>query len=389
MTIASPPAFLISAAASSQAGALRRDTTTLAPCEREMHGDRLADALARAGDDGDLAGEVEKRRCHVVSSRDEPGRHNTLCRPALDARPSARQRSMPPGRLATSAEAGLLQDRRGLRRAAAGAAHRDDRLVLAAAPARASASSPSGTSVAPRIWPSGPVNSSGSRTSSTCTLARFSSSQCGSISQTPAKVKRSGAQVGIVRRARVVVAGLAAAQIGRHRLVDLLGMRQVEVLHVADVVALADLAAEPRIELLLLGDAGRRSGRDSRAPDRAGRSRAARRCARAPSGRARARRPAGSRCGREPRIMHAVAGEGHALVVEHVGHAAVGVAGRRAHLERAAAEARRDRRPSAGGRRPRRRSPRRARSGCRAAASAARRRSRGRHGRASPASTRA
>ena len=31
MTIASPPAFLISAAASSQTGALRDDTTTLAP----------------------------------------------------------------------------------------------------------------------------------------------------------------------------------------------------------------------------------------------------------------------------------------------------------------------------------------------------------------------
>src|SRR3569623_1786841 len=33
--------------------------------------------------------------------------------------------------------------------------------------------------------------------------------------------------------------------------------RQIEVLHVADIVALADLAAEPGIELLLLGDAGR------------------------------------------------------------------------------------------------------------------------------------
>ena len=32
MTIASPPAFLISAAASSQAGALRLETTTRAPC---------------------------------------------------------------------------------------------------------------------------------------------------------------------------------------------------------------------------------------------------------------------------------------------------------------------------------------------------------------------
>ena len=52
------------------------------------------------------------------------------------------------------------------------------------------------TSVAPRMWPSGPVNSLGSRTSTTLTLARFSSSQCGSTSQTPPKVKRSGAQCG-------------------------------------------------------------------------------------------------------------------------------------------------------------------------------------------------
>ena len=46
------------------------------------------------------------------------------------------------------------------------------------------------------MWPSGPVNSLGSRTSTTRTLARFSSSQCGSTSQTPPKVKRSGAQLG-------------------------------------------------------------------------------------------------------------------------------------------------------------------------------------------------
>jgi hypothetical protein len=86
-------------------------------------------------------------------------------------------------------------------------------------------------------------------------LARFSSSQCGSTSQTPPKVKRSGAQCG---GHAGFVAGLAAAQVGRQRLVDLLRMRQVEVLHVADVVALADLAdlaTEPWVELLLLGDA--------------------------------------------------------------------------------------------------------------------------------------
>jgi len=59
-------------------------------------------------------------------------------------------------------------------------------------------------------------------------------------------------------RWRGLVAGLAATQVGRHRLVDLLRMRQVEVLHVADIVAFADLAAQPGIEPLLLGDAADR-----------------------------------------------------------------------------------------------------------------------------------
>ena len=115
------------------------------------------------------------------------------------------------------------------------------------------------------------------------------------------------------------------------------GMRQVEVLHVADEVALADLAAQPRIELLLLGDAGggepaivvrrieqaglgqREDARPHRAVERA-------RVALLEVGAARAA------------DHDAVAGEGHALVVEHVGDAAVGVAGRGAHFQRAAAE---------------------------------------------------
>ena len=235
------------------------------------------------------------------------------------------------------------------------------------------------------MWPSGPLNSLGSRTSSTCTLARFSSSQCGSTSQTPPKVKRSGAQRGSGGAAGLV-AGLAAAQVGRHRLVDLLGMRQVEVLHVADIVALADLAAQARIELLLLGDAGRgepaivvrrieQAGLGQREDARAHRAIERARVALLEVGAARAA------------DQDAVAGEGHALVVEHVGDAAVGVAGRRAHFERAPAE--RDavavgQQPVGARRRP---PPPPARCRCRASASAARRRSRGRHGRGSRAST--
>jgi hypothetical protein len=42
-------------------------------------------------------------------------------------------------------------------------------------------------------------------------------------------------------------------------------MRQAEVRHVADEVALAHRFAEPRVVELLLADAGRRSGRGSRA----------------------------------------------------------------------------------------------------------------------------
>ena len=114
-------------------------------------------------------------------------------------------------------------------------------------------------------------------------------------------------------------------------------MRQVEVLHVADIVALADLAAKPRIELLLLGDAGRgeaaivvrrieQAGLGQREDARAHRAVERARVALLEVGAARAA------------DQHAVAGEGHALVVEHVGDAAVGVAGRRPHLERAAAE---------------------------------------------------
>ena len=63
----------------------------------------------------------------------------------------------------------------------------------------------------------------------------------------PANVNVSGAQRRLGRQRRVGL-GPAAAQVRRHRDVDQLRMRQPEVVHVADEVRLADLAAEARIE---------------------------------------------------------------------------------------------------------------------------------------------
>ena len=85
--------------------------------------------------------------------------------------------------------------------------------------------------------------------------------------------------------------------------------------------------------------------------------------------------------------QQAVAGEGHALVVEHVGQAAVGVAGRGAHLERRRPNVDDGRRAPDSGR-PRR-APLASASTIRlpSAASTARRRSHGRHGHGSRAST--
>ena len=69
----------------------------------------------------------------------------------------------------------------------------------------------------------------------------------------PANVKVSGAHAGS-SDGGVVPCGLAAMQIGRHRDVHQLRMRQAQVAHVADEIALADLAAQPRIEAALLLD---------------------------------------------------------------------------------------------------------------------------------------
>ena len=136
---------------------------------------------------------------------------------------------------------------------------------------------------------------------------------------------------------RCFVPGLAAAQIGGHRLVDLLRVRQVEVLHVSDIVAFADLAAQPGIEPLLLGDAADREATiivcrieqavlGQREDARADRAIEGARIALLEVGAAGAA------------DQQAIAGEGHALIVEHIGDAARGVAGRRPDLERPLAE---------------------------------------------------
>jgi len=55
-----------------------------------------------------------------------------------------------------------------------------------------------------------------------------------------------------------LVGRAAASQVGRHRDVDLLRVRQADVVHVAHEVTLVDVAAQARVEAALLADAGHR-----------------------------------------------------------------------------------------------------------------------------------
>ena len=70
----------------------------------------------------------------------------------------------------------------------------------------------------------------------------------------PAKVKVSGAQPGSAPAAGSLRRAGRICRLAGTALVDLLGMRELEIGHVADEVAEPDLAAEPRIEAPLLGD---------------------------------------------------------------------------------------------------------------------------------------
>ena len=63
----------------------------------------------------------------------------------------------------------------------------------------------------------------------------------------------------IGRTRHCCVIGHAGAQVRGHRDVDLLGMRQMQVFHEQDEVALVGLAADPRVVGSLLGDSGHRA----------------------------------------------------------------------------------------------------------------------------------
>ena len=147
-------------------------------------------------------------RARRVLSPAASGAATAYIPPISTAWPSPRQRSMPPVRLATWAKPARCRIDRRLRRAGARAADGDQRAVARQLVRRARPSSPSGISFAPRMCPSGPTNSSGSRTSMISTSAAVSSSDCGAISQTPAKVK-------VERRPRLLVGALVAAPAGR------------------------------------------------------------------------------------------------------------------------------------------------------------------------------
>ncbi len=275
--------------------------------------------------------ELRKPRPVPRRSRLEPALHAAAL--AAPAQHAARQ-------VGDVGEARLLQDRRGMGRAAAGAADRHDRSVprqlLGAGRELAQRHQGGAVDVPKRpgefVRLAHVEHLHGGEVLFEPVRLDFPDAREGEAQRRPGRIQEAG-----LRGLRGVVAGPAAAQVGRHCLVDLLGVRQVEVLHVAGIVGLADLAAQSRIEFLLLADAGdgeaaivvrrieqaglgqREDAAAHRAVERAG-------VALLEIGAARAT------------DHYTVAGEGHALVVEHVGHAAAGMARRRPDLERALAE---------------------------------------------------
>ena len=196
---------------------------------------------------------------------------------------------------------------------------------------------PSGISVAPWMCPSEPSNSSGSRTSTICTFGSVLFERARLDLPDAGEGEGQRRPAGIGRAAARSAVRAAAAQVGRHRDVDLLRMRQAQVVHVADEVGLADVAAQPRVEAALLVDAG-----DGQSAIVVGRIEQARR-------RQRQDLPCTERyiaCGvallevgaAAAADQQAIAGEGHAFVIEHVGDAAMRVARRGAHFQLALAE---------------------------------------------------
>ena len=84
-----------------------------------------------------------------------------------------------------------------------------------------------------------------------CTSRVSSPRAEGSISQIPATVKRSGAQCGPLSSSTGPT-GAPSLEVAGHGDVEQLRVRQVEVLHVADEVLLADRIRHPRVEPVLL-----------------------------------------------------------------------------------------------------------------------------------------
>ena len=130
----------------------------------------------------------------------------------------------------------------------------------------------------------------------------------------------------------------AALEIGRHGDIDLLGMRQAQIGHVAAEIAFAQLAAQARVEAALFGDAagGQAAvvvGGIEQAAVRQGKDLVM-------DGSVEPARVALLEVGPAAAPdQQAVAGERHRAVVQNVGDAAAGVAGRRAHREMTLAEA--------------------------------------------------
>ena len=126
--------------------------------------------------------------------------------------------------------------------------------------------------------------------------------------------------------------GPAAAQIRRHGHVESLGMRQIQIVHVAGEVALADLAAQARVVAPLFRHAGHRQAVVVMARvDQAGRRQREQLLM---HGGIEARRAALLKIGAAAAAdQQAVAAESTAFIVEHVTQAAVGVAGRGAHAK--------------------------------------------------------
>src|SRR5256886_2618155 len=232
-------------------------------------------------------------------------------------------------------KARVLQHDRGLRRARARTAHGDDGTV-ARKLARASGELPERNQLRAVNAPERAVIFVGLAHVDDLNVGRVFLERVGLDLPDAREGKCQGRPAGL-RGQRGVLLGTTAAKIRRHRDVDQFRMRQAEIVHVADEIGFPDLATEPRIEAALFGDARHREAAVIvRGIEQAGR---------------RQRQDlAANRAVHHTRVtlleiraaaaadQQAIAGEGHAFIVEYIGDAAVRVAGRGAGLEIAGTE---------------------------------------------------